>query len=69
MDVHDGPAVQRLAHGLKSSSANVGALALAEFCKQMELMGRSNTIESGLELFTQIKREYTYAKAALEAEL
>ena len=41
----DGPALQRAAHSLKTGSANMGALALATLCKQLEDMGRSGELD------------------------
>jgi len=61
--------MQRLAHSLKSTSANVGALSLAEFCKLMETAGRTNTTGQGLELLLAIESEYAHTRAALESEL
>jgi two-component system, sensor histidine kinase and response regulator len=65
----DAPLVQNLAHGLKSTSANVGALSLAAFCKLMETAGRQNRTDQGHELLASIESEYTQVRAALEAEL
>ena len=61
--------MQRLAHGLKSASANVGASSLAEFCKLMEAAGREKTTDRGGDLLLSIESEYVRARSALEAEL
>jgi HPt (histidine-containing phosphotransfer) domain-containing protein len=61
--------MQELAHGLKSTSANIGALSLAAFCKQMETAGRTKTTDQGPRLLLSIESEYAHVKAALEAEL
>ena len=65
----DAPLVQSLAHGLKSTSANVGALSLAAFCKAMETAGRQNRTDQGQDLLVSIESEYAQVRAALEAEL
>ncbi|MGD0231815.1 MAG: response regulator [Syntrophorhabdales bacterium] len=65
----DGAAIQGLAHGFKSASANVGAVSLAEFCREMEMKGRTNAIERTPEILLSIEREYARARCALEAEL
>jgi HPt (histidine-containing phosphotransfer) domain-containing protein len=39
------PELQRAAHALKSSSATLGALHLSQLSKQLEMMGRTGTIE------------------------
>jgi signal transduction histidine kinase/CheY-like chemotaxis protein len=62
---NNAPAIHKLAHSLKSSSANVGAIALSEFCKEMELAGRANTLESCPGIFIQIEREYQHASKIL----
>ena len=41
----DADALRKAAHGMKSSSANVGAERLAALCKELEMIGRSGTIE------------------------
>ena len=65
----DGTEIQKLAHGLKSASANVGALGLAELCKDMEMTGKTNGSGRCPEILLSIEKEYACAKAALEAEL
>ena len=40
----DALALQQAAHSLKSSSANVGALQLAAFCKEMEALGKAQSM-------------------------
>jgi HPt (histidine-containing phosphotransfer) domain-containing protein len=40
----DADAMVRPAHSLKSTSANVGALALAELCRALEADGRTGSI-------------------------
>jgi CheY-like chemotaxis protein/HPt (histidine-containing phosphotransfer) domain-containing protein len=66
---NDASAINKLAHSLKSSSANVGAVALSEFCKEMELAGRTNTLDSCPELFIQIEKEYQHANKILSEAL
>ena len=41
----DAAGLQRAAHTLKTGSANMGPLALAALCKQLEDMGRSGVFE------------------------
>ena len=41
----DAAGLQRAAHSLKTGSANMGALALAALCKQLEDMGRSGVLD------------------------
>ncbi|MCC5663939.1 PAS domain S-box protein [Nostoc sp. CHAB 5784] len=57
------------AHQLKSSSASVGAIALAQLCKVLEAQGCSSKLENSLELISQLYQEYEQVKTALEQEL
>jgi HPt (histidine-containing phosphotransfer) domain-containing protein len=41
----DAAGLQRAAHTLKTGSANIGALALAALCKQLEDMGRAGELD------------------------
>lgn len=59
----------KTAHQLKSSSASVGAIALAELCKALEAQGRRSKLENSLELLSQLYEEYEQVKTALEKEL
>jgi HPt (histidine-containing phosphotransfer) domain-containing protein len=65
----DAPALQKAAHSLKSSSANLGALALAALCKDLEMMGRANTLENAVPVLCTIEAEYETVRITLAAEL
>ena len=67
VDTGDNQAVLQAAHSLKSSSANLGALTLAEQCKNMEALGRNNSRAGIAELLMKIEAEYTGVCAALRA--
>ena len=56
--------VRELAHSLKSSSANVGALRLADIFKRME-MACENSGGLDCDLIARMDREYGKVKAAL----
>jgi len=56
--------VARLAHSLKSSSANIGALQLAELCKEMETACQSLS-GVGHELRFKVESEYWKVKGAI----
>jgi len=60
----DDAALKRAAHTLKSSSGNLGALALAGSCKELETAGAAHPGTAGL-LITRIERDYEQAHAAL----
>ncbi len=61
----DSEAVRFAAHSLKSSSYNVGAMTLAEWCKQTEHQGRSGDLSEIPSLVAAIEDEYRRVKVAL----
>jgi CheY-like chemotaxis protein/HPt (histidine-containing phosphotransfer) domain-containing protein len=65
----DAPGVQRAAHSLKSSSANLGALQLSAFCKSLEASAREANLKEFPRLFAQIKTEYSRVEKALALEI
>jgi signal transduction histidine kinase/CheY-like chemotaxis protein/HPt (histidine-containing phosphotransfer) domain-containing protein len=65
----DTPALQRAAHSLKSSSANVGAMQLAALSKEMEALGKAQQMTQAVSLLATIEAEYTIVEAALQREL
>ena len=68
VEADDGAAVAELAHGLKSSSANVGATALVEHLKTLEHQGRQGRLTGAAELLGMIEAEFERVSAALQAE-
>ena len=59
---HDHEQVRQCAHGLKSSSANIGARALSESCARLETAGREGVaevipglVEDMLEQFAEVR--------------
>ncbi len=65
----DAAAVHRAAHSLKSSSANVGALSLSAYCRELEALGRTKTLTNAAALLDQITAEHARVTAAVGAEL
>ena len=65
----DALALQRAAHSLKSSSANVGALQLAAFSKEMEALGKAQRMAQAVPLLTTMEAEYAVVEEALQREL
>jgi two-component system sensor histidine kinase/response regulator len=65
---NNAPGIRNLAHSLKSASANVGAVALAEICRETEAAGKAKTIEDCPGLVAMIEQEYLTIKTVLEAE-
>jgi CheY-like chemotaxis protein/HPt (histidine-containing phosphotransfer) domain-containing protein len=65
----DAPSINRIAHTIKSSCANLGAMKISSLFKAMEALGRKNSIEQAPELLSQIEIEFKAVEAALRAEL
>ncbi len=59
--------VRLLAHSLKGSSSNVGALKMADLCYQLERMAMEETIST--TFFPEIKSHYSQVKSELEGIL
>ncbi|HPU50644.1 MAG TPA: ATP-binding protein [Burkholderiaceae bacterium] len=57
----DTEALGRAAHGLKSSSANVGALALAECYRTLEQHAREQRIDEARATLARVRREHQRA--------
>jgi CheY-like chemotaxis protein len=65
----DSAAVREAAHSLKSSSATLGAMALAGHCKELEAMGQAQSLLQAAELLTKLEAEYAAVCKAFSAEL
>jgi two-component system, sensor histidine kinase and response regulator len=69
IDGMDTGNVRRIAHTLKSASANVGAEALASLCKEMEHLGRADTTEGADSLLNNMEQEFEAVRDSLTAIL
>jgi two-component system sensor histidine kinase/response regulator len=65
----DAGGVRRIAHTLKSASANVGADALAALCKALEHLGRADTTEGAGAILTDMEQEFQAVRHSLTAML
>jgi HPt (histidine-containing phosphotransfer) domain-containing protein len=66
IDQQNPDSLQKIAHALKSSSANVGAILVSKLSKELEEMGRAGQIEGAQLKFTAVKYEYERAQTALK---
>lgn len=57
--------IRETSHSLKSSSANVGANLVSELCREMEMMGRTGSVEGIEPVYSRFEREYDRAVHAL----
>ncbi|MBL8373489.1 Hpt domain-containing protein [Accumulibacter sp.] len=62
----DAEALRKVAHALKSSSANVGAEPLAALCKALEMLGRQGTVDGAMELLKDVESELPRVLATLQ---
>jgi two-component system, sensor histidine kinase and response regulator len=69
LQTRDAVAMAKAAHALKSSSANLGAVSLAGFCRMVEDIARTDSTGSTESIIAQIQAEYVRVKKALEGEL
>lgn len=65
----DASNLRKAAHSLKSSSANVGAQALAQACKEMEQLGRDGSTEGAADMLAGMEREFQAVRQSLNAIL
>jgi two-component system sensor histidine kinase/response regulator len=65
----DTPAMRQAAHSLKSSSANVGADALAQLFREIEQLGRQDTAHGASVLMADIDREFSAVRQSFSAML
>jgi signal transduction histidine kinase/DNA-binding response OmpR family regulator/HPt (histidine-containing phosphotransfer) domain-containing protein len=65
----DPNSVRRVAHSLKSASANVGAQKLAQLAKEMEHLGRAETTDGADLILTDMEQEFQAVRHSLSAML
>ena len=65
----DSAALSRTAHRLKSSSAQLGVLATAAHCKELEALGRLARIDEAAHLVSQLIEAHQQACTTITSEL
>ncbi|MBB3224113.1 hybrid sensor histidine kinase/response regulator [Pseudoduganella umbonata] len=65
IDTGNAGSVRKVAHSLKSSSANVGADTLAQLSKDMEQLGRNDINSGAAALLSTMEREYAAVRDTL----
>lgn len=58
LETHNAKMVEEQAHSLKSSSANLGANKLAALFKELERMGREQTLDGAEAVFSDVQSLY-----------
>jgi CheY-like chemotaxis protein/nitrogen-specific signal transduction histidine kinase/HPt (histidine-containing phosphotransfer) domain-containing protein len=67
--LRDSAELRAAAHRLKSSSAQLGACALATVCRELEMMGAGQEVCRADEILSKLERHYAAACAAFQGEL
>jgi len=65
----DAGSVRRVAHSLKSASANIGAARLATLCKELEQLGRADTVIGADRILADMENEFQTVRHSLHAML
>ena len=65
----DTTGITRVAHSLKSSSANIGATSLSQLCADMEAAGRGGEAGIARGLYAKLEAEHVRVQAAVRTEL
>ena len=63
----DAQSLGKIAHALKSSAANVGALVLSEHYREVEQFAREGRVDEALAQMATMQQEHARAVAAIEA--
>ncbi|MCC2639875.1 MAG: putative Hybrid histidine kinase [Nitrospira sp.] len=66
---NDSAALQAIAHRLRSSSAQLGALAVAVHCKELETMGIRKNLVDADRILDQLQSDYIAACSVFRKEL
>ncbi len=65
----DCDALRKVAHSLKGSSSNVCAFRLSELARQLEMMGKEETLDGADELLTSLREEFVLVSDILANNL
>lgn len=65
----DAHSVERIAHTLKGSCANMGARGMEALCLELEEMGRAGDVGATPDRISRLEEEFGRVRAAFEGEL
>jgi HPt (histidine-containing phosphotransfer) domain-containing protein len=68
-DTGEREGLRTVAHTLKSSSANVGAVRLQKLCKELERVARAGPAPDAAAHVAVIEKEFAMVQAALQGQL
>ena len=69
INLADAVTIEQAAHSMKSSSANLGAVKLAQLCEQLEQLGRGKIIENTQPILSNAKSEFHQVQQDLSSFL
>jgi HPt (histidine-containing phosphotransfer) domain-containing protein len=69
LEARDPGSLAKAAHRLKSSSAQLGALATAAYCKELEHLGRLACLDDAARVLAQLADTHQAACTTISAEL
>ena len=69
LDSGDPEGLEAAAHALKSSCGNIGALVLADLCKELEMLGKLKQLDGAAELVERSSAEFVRVEQALKTEI
>ncbi|KAB8036617.1 response regulator [Janthinobacterium aquaticum] len=69
IEQHDHEAMRKVAHSLKSGSANVGADGLAQLCREMEQLGRASSLDGAAAMLQAMQQQFLAVRTSLGAIL
>ncbi|MGB3692815.1 MAG: response regulator [Spirulinaceae cyanobacterium] len=64
----DAQTLRHASHSLRSSSANLGAVVLSQYCQELEDLARQGNTQISSQQLMQIEAEYEKVKKALQSE-
>jgi PAS domain S-box-containing protein len=68
LERRDAAALRLAAHSLKSNSADFGATALSDLCRELETMATAGALDGAGEKLASVEAEWVQVKAALERQ-
>ena len=69
VEADDAHSVERIAHTLKGSSANLGATEMVAICSELEDVATSSNLSRTPQLLERLEGEFGRARMALEATI
>jgi HPt (histidine-containing phosphotransfer) domain-containing protein len=64
----DAEVIEQTAHRMKSSSAHLGALGMADLCETLQRLGRSGAVDGSQDLVASLGAEFQRVRASLDEE-